>query len=252
MKARFCCKVFALATVLLAVSLPGRLVAQEAANSFEQTLKVTGPVTLDLKTFSEDVWVRRGGDGVVRIRCEVKPQNNDEGLDEVQQTLDSLKSTPPFRQEGNRIVLDTQNGGERFPHLNIRYEFEVPAETALKFSTDSGDVRSEGIRGPIEVETASGDGRFEEVENPVKVHTDSGDVLIEQTGDADVEVKTSSGDVHVSLPATKGFDVTLHTESGDISAGQEARDDVHDVQYKIRGGGKTVDVRTESGDIRIE
>lgn len=247
--------VLALGAVMFATVQTARLRAEETQSSFEQTMKVKGAVILDLKTASEDVQVRRGDDGAVRIRCVVKSEDDNDDSAAVQQAVEYLKSNPPFHQDGNRIVLETE-GTERFQDLSIQYQFEVPRETALKFSTGSGNVWTREIRGPIEVESDSGDGLFEAVDNPVKVQTESGDVKLEQAGAAAIEVKTESGDVHVSLPAEKGFDVTVHTDSGDISAGagsgRGSSDDVHDLQYKVHGGGSTVNVRTVSGAIRID
>lgn len=89
--------------------------------------------------------------------------------------------------------------------------------TALRATTTSGDVRIEG--------RFDGDG-------PYAIETVSGDVAIAAAGPVRVDLRTVTGDISSDVPATTGD-------------GPGRRSVV------VGSGGRTVDVRSTSGDVRV-
>ena len=258
MKARLRWDVPLLTLFAYVVTQPITLAARPSEQkSFERTFKVAGAVELVVKTSSEDLKVRNGDDGQVLVQCILKTQNDNDSDDEdVEKAGQYIESHLPVRQEGNRILIDPLGNREMLHHLNVEYELTVPPNSKLTYETGSGDLMVEGIRGPVDYSSGSGDVQIRSVQDGVRVHTGSGDVSLEDLGKGPIEVSTQSGDVSVRLDSKAGYDLAARTGSGDFSIGPEftleAGDTRSEVRGKVRGGGAPVNLRTGSGDIRVD
>jgi len=246
-----------LAAAILGPAVSLLSVDARAQRPIERSLKVNGQVEIEARTNSEDLSVRVGEEGSVFIRCLVKPQNDsDSDSDLVEKTAQYAESNLPVRQDGNHISIEPLGERQLLRHANLQYELTVPANTKLNFTTGSGDLSVEGIRGPVEFSSSSGDIQVRSVRESVRAHTSSGDVALEDSGNKGIEVQTDSGDVAVRLAAEAGYDLSAHTGSGDFSIGHELTlepgDTKHEVRGKVRGGGAPLNIRTSSGDIRID
>jgi len=245
-----------LAAVLLGPSVGFLGVTAFAQNAIERTLKVNGAVEIEARTLSEDLSVRAGSDGKVLVRCIVKPQNEAEDADELEKAAEYVESHLPVHQEGNQISIAPLGRPELLRHANLLYELTVPARTKLSFGTNSGDLKVEGIRGPIQFTSDSGDMSIRGVPEEVRAQTSSGDVVLEDSGKTGIVVQTQSGDVTVHLLPNAGYQLSAHTASGDFSVTPELAlepgDTKHELQGKLRGGGVPLTIRTASGDISID
>ena len=89
----------------------------------------------------------------------------------------------------------------------------------------------------------------------IKVQTGSGDIDVVQVLKANVEARTGSGDVTLSLPADAAFDLTARTGSGSIETSQpvqaQGTQRRNRLEGTVRGGGDRVNIKTGSGSIRI-
>jgi DUF4097 and DUF4098 domain-containing protein YvlB len=297
---------------------------------FERTLRVTGPVELDVHTGSGSIEVRAGDVSTVRVSGTIRPSPRwfDDGA-ETERKVRYLESHPPIEQHGNIIEIGHLEDYELKHNISISYEIVTPAETRLRTGTGSGNQTVEGIGGPLEASTGSGGIRIVNLGDMVKastgsgniriegakgsvrastgsgyIHatgiagglrasTGSGDVTFEQTAPGDVEVNTgsgrvelrgahgsvraqtasgnisvegegsgswrlgtASGDVTVRLPANEGFTLHARTVSGSIHTEREMTVQGtlsrHELEGKVGEGGFLLDVRTTSGNIRIE
>jgi len=245
------------ALIVVAASV-GAARADGPKRSFERDLKVTGPVEVSLEAASSDLKVVAGADGTVRIRFIVQSSHNGNHVPENFEALfSSVESNPPFKQEGNRIVLGNSADDTAPKGASVDYELTVPATTRLNFESQSGDLWAEGIRGPVSVETQSGDIRLNSVAGAIQIQTTSGDIKLQQTETQGIKIETTSGDVNLQLPEKASFDLSVRTASGDINvsptfAGSARFDDEHAASLKVHGGGVPVEVRTASGDVTIQ
>jgi hypothetical protein len=270
------------------------LVARSDAirGSFERSLKVSGPVDIDVATGSGDIIVRRGEGGTVRIRGKIQA-HDDRGDSNTEKKVRSLEQNPPIQQDGTHIRIGRVEDRESTRNISIDYELEVLVETQVSSTTGSGDVSVEGIRGPVNARSGSGDMKFRAVQSDVNLRTGSGDAKLEEISGGKVEVETGSGDVElrdsrcamhvrtgsgdiraqgelagdwnlhagaggisVRLPPETGFDLDAHTSSGEIHTRLpitvQGSIGQGELRGKVKGGGARLELSTGSGDISID
>ena len=203
--------------------------ASTPQGTFERTLEVNGPVSLDVSTHAGDVTVRAGSSGSVLIRGKIYVGNRwMEGRRE--SDVHSIEQNPPIRQEGNNIHIDYVD----FHNIAVDYEITVPAQTSVRSHSGSGDQVIEGTQGSVEAQTGSGDVKLRNVTGEIHLQTGSGDVRARDIAGA-VHGGTGSGDIEIEEKAPG--DIDLHTGSGGINA--------RGVQGAFHG-------ETGSGDITAE
>jgi hypothetical protein len=92
----------------------------------------------------------------------------------------------------------------------VRLRVQAPERSALRATTASGDLRTRGPLGAVEVKSASGDVELDEVD-ALEAKVASGDVEVDQVvGEARID--SASGDVEIG---EVGGGVTVRTASGD-------------------------------------
>jgi hypothetical protein len=130
--------------------------------------------------------------------------------------------------------------GEYSYCLKVDYEVTVPAGTALRINTISGDIDLSGLGGAITAKTVSGD---------VKLNNLSGSA---------VEATSVSGDVDLSWPTAKGAELSLKSITGEVYADSAVTfSNVKDhsyVGYQLHGtfgsgSGPLVKLESVSGDV---
>jgi len=233
-----------LAIVLLASTFAA---ASTPQGSFEKTFQVSGPVDLEVQTRSGNITVRSGPAGSVAIRGKIFV--GDRWLAGNRHTeVAEIEQHPPLRQEGNSIRIDYVNARD----ISVDYEITVPAETAVRAHTGSGDQTIEGVHGNADLQSGSGDMRLLRLTGEIRVQTGSGDVRAREIA-GPVRGGTGSGNLEVE---EKGAgDIDLHTGSGNIT--------VRGIQGAFRGEAGSGDItaegtqmgaweiRTGSGTIRV-
>lgn len=236
-----------LAITLLVLFTTTIVFASSPAGTFEKTLQVNGPVDLQVDTHSGDITVRTGSSGTVSIRGKIYVGNSwFEGRHD--SDVHAIEQNPPIRQEGNSIHIDYVN----YRNISIDYEITVPAETAVRAHSGSGDQTIEGTKGNVDVQTGSGDVKLRNLTGEIRLQTGSGDIRAHQVSGS-VRGGTGSGDVEVE-EAGPG-DIDLHTGSGGITA--------RGVQGSFHGEAGSGDItaegtqtgnweiRTGSGNVRV-
>ncbi len=223
-----------------------------AEGHFERTLKVTGPVELDVLTGAGSITVRTGEASSVQVKGTIKAWGGSFGSnDEAGKKVRYLESNPPIEQHVNIIKIGHIEDRRLERNVSISYGLVVPVETRLRAATGSGDQAIDGIAGPLDTSTGSGtikasniggevrasagsgnigldrvrgnvrasagsgDIRAAGIAGGLKASTGSGDVTFEQTALGDVEVTTGSGEV--GLKNVQGA-LRAHSASGDITA----------------------------------
>jgi len=136
---------------------------------------------------------------------------------------------------------------------------------SVDVSNVKGDVRAKAIAGVIEVlnpgdrveaETASGSVEIRGAAHDVKAHAASGRISVQGNPGAESywELKTVSGGVYLSVPASANFHLSAEAVTGEI------RTDIpimieeqgkHALRANMGSGGGRVEVHTVSGEIRV-
>lgn len=227
--------------VLTASAAGVNLIAASEQGTFDRTLRVTGPVELNVSTGSGDITVESGGASSVRVHAIIKANNGwFFGSSDAEAKVRHLESNPPIVQEGNYIRVGHIEDPSLRHGVSISYEIEAPAQTQLTAASGSGDVTAAGMHGPVKVSSGSGDVKVSDINDEVSASTGSGDVRAQSVHGA-VHIATGSGGIQAT-GITGAF--YLSTGSGDIrltevETGGGAPDSA---------GGK---VSTGSGSIRV-
>jgi hypothetical protein len=257
---------WAVALVVLATAVS---YASTPQGTFDRTLQVSGPVDLEVLTHSGDVTIRAGSSGSVQIHGKIFVSDR-WLLGTRQGDVQEIEQHPPIRQDGNGIHIDYVNVHD----ISVDYEIEVPAETAIRAQTGSGDLEIEGTRGNVDLHTGSGDVKLANLQGELRLQTGSGDVRahdiagavrggagsgdieIEENGQGDIDLHTGSGNIVV-----RGIQGAFHGEagSGDITA-----EGTQSGSWEIRSGSGNVrvhlqanaafdaDLSTNSGTIDVD
>ena len=263
--------------------------AQEG--SFDRSLSVSGPVTLEVKTDSGGIQIRNGSGFTVRVHAYLKAEHSWFGSGDAADRIRQIERNPPVEQNGNQIRIGFVHARDLLRGISMRFEIETPQDTKVDARADSGGVTVEGVQGPVEAKTDSGGIHVENVKGEVRaaadsggVHlsniggavyarvdsggveasdiagsidaqTDSGSVRLSQTQAAPIRAKADSGGVTVRLASNAGYDVSIETDSGHISIPEmtvHSSFSSHHVEGKIRGGGPSVEIRVSSGSVSVE
>lgn len=118
---------------------------------------------------------------------------------------------------GVRPTVSYHRGGYSYC-AKIDYDVTLPAGTALRLSTISGDLDLSDLGGAITAKTISGDVQLSALTGPVVVRSVSGDIKINNLSGSEIEAKTVSGDVDLSWPPAQAAELSLHTVTGEVYA----------------------------------
>jgi len=285
-KTRLHSRILVLAAALGAIIGPacGSYARDSAVSgSFQRSLKITGPVTLDVSTGSGDIVVRAGDSSTVEIhgRIQVR-EDRQEDMADAERRVRHLEQHPPIDQDGNRIIIGRMEDRESTRNISIDYEITAPAQTQLTSQSGSGDMTVEGIRGPVEVHTGSGDMKFASISGSVEARSGSGDGNFEhvsgervniESGSGDMQLhdvrsalhirtgsgnitaegepagdwtlRAGSGEIHLRFPSQTGFDLVAHTNSGEVRTSLPITSEGNLDHRELRG-------KIRGGGVRVE
>lgn len=257
---------------------------------FDRSLTVTGRVKLEVETDSGTVRVSPGETGAVRIRGIVRAGKSLFGLGDPESRLQEIEENPPIEQRGNEIRVGHVSGGWLTGGLKLLLDITVPQDTSVRAKGDSGGIRIEGVQGTVICVTDSGyievvgvgadvraeadSGRIEirqvtgevhaevdsgdilalEITGPIEAKADSGEIRLSQTIPARVRAKADSGRIKLKLAPGAGYTLRARSDSGHIQVPEMSRttSSDHELYGDVRGGGPSVDLEVDSGDIDVE
>jgi len=227
-----------LAAATLVGAFAGGCKARGAASgSFDRTLMVSGPLRLEMTNGSGDSRVTAGPTGQVQIHGDihVKAWSTESG----RRRATEIEENPPISQEGNLIRV----GGvsKRTGDVSIDYTIVVPADTALRGITGSGDMEVNGIKGPVNFLAGSGNISASGIGSDVQAMAGSGDL---QLSDVQGHVQVTAGSGNITLNEVRG-ESRLQTGSGDLKIVQAG-----DAVVANTGSGK-ITVTGASADLRL-
>ncbi len=214
---------------------------------FSRTLKVDGPVRLEVNTSSGRIVVRSGSPGQVRISGEVRA-GGFWGAGASRRAAE-VASNPPIDQSGNLIRLGGDRGGVRWGLVSINYTVETPAETEVDARTGSGDVQITGVREPVGITVGSGVARADDLGDNLSISIGSGRIEASRI-QGSVSFRSGSGGVAFRDIA---LDVRGTSGSGSVEVERaQGRVSVETGSGPIRVSGAMEDLRASTGSGKIE
>jgi len=236
---------------LIALQAPPALASPEG--SFLRTLRVSGPVNLEITTGSGNIEVRTGTSNQVQVTGRISANWSLFGASgDVEERIKRIEANPPIQQSGNDIRIGHIDDPDLRRDISISYEVIVPVETRLLAHTGSGGQQVEGVQGPVEVGAGSGGIRVSDIGNTVRAETGSGSITVDHIK-GNVHAKAGSGSIHATDVAG-GFEGD--TGSGQITLEQTSpgavRVDTGSGSVELRGLRGSLEAKTGSGSIRAE
>ena len=238
------------ATAFLAVTaVPGLAAAQRIP--FERTIQVSDPATLDVATLRGKIEITAGvpgrvvieGTATVRVGYNV-PAN---ALDLARR----VAAAPPIEHTGNAIRLRVPADDATRRAVTVSYRVQVPPDTAVETTSESGETTVEGITRSVQVRTQSAAIALRRLSGSTTASTGSGAMVADtQSGDLTVTTGSSSfrgtgigGSLHVRTQSGEVDAVFTGAGNADVETGSSA--------IRLRGlrGGLTA--KTQSGKVTI-
>ena len=182
-----------LAVLLLIASLFTLPLSAAEQGTFDRTLKVTGPVDLDISTGSGSITVSRGSDAQVVVHATIRASDGWFSGDPAER-IKAIQKNPPIDQSGNVIHIGHSNDSELLRNVSISYDVQVPAATNLRARSGSGHIRISGVNGPVEATTGSGGIDASQVASDVRLQSGSGGINLESVS-GQVRAHTGSGGI---------------------------------------------------------
>ncbi len=248
-------KMHRIGLAICGIALMTQLVATASASAeggFQRTLKVNGPVDLEVETGSGNIDIRTGSSDKLQITAHIRANNWFSGSNDAAEKIKRIEANPPVQQSGNDIRIGHLDDPWLKRNISISYELVVPADTRVRSRTGSGNQNAAGLRGTIDLQTGSGNVVFSNIGNTVRAESGSGNIQADHVN-GNVRAKSGSGDIRISdlsggLEAESGSgNITMAQASAGSVRAQTGSGDVD-----LRGVKGSLEATTGSGTLRAE
>lgn len=204
--------------------LKGRVSAED-----QQTLELPaqGLTAVSLSQPRSDISVKGTEGDRVTVNADLEVWADDQA--EAGERLKSLKLTSDIEDGVLKIKLDGPPWTKK-RWTRADFEISLPRGLKLELATANGDMEVAGMTGGMVLNTASGDLNIRDCSGQIEVSSASGDIEAADCHEADIRIKTASGDVSVRARGR----LVCSTVSGDIQA--------------ELAGAPELEIRTVSGD----
>lgn len=139
-------------------------------------------------------------------------------------------------------------------NLSVDYEIEAPPETMIFAVSGAGDITVIGVGARLNLRSGSGDIHVSEIRGELHAQSSTGDITIGGIPTGDWVIDSGSGSIEL-WAATAPLNVEASTGSGRILSDQnlpvQQLEDKRRVSAKLNGGGPTIRITTDTGDVRI-
>lgn len=220
-----------------------------AEGHFERTLRVNGPVNLQIETGSGSIRVRTGSSNEVRVTGQIRAGS---WLGSGEDKVRKLEGNPPIQQSGNDIRIGHIDDPELRHDISISYEVVTPANTQLHSSAGSGNQEISGVAGEVEANTGSGSIRASDLGSGLRAKSGSGSIEIDGVKGS-VYARAGSGSIRATSVAG-GFDG--QTGSGHLELEQSSpgsvRAETGSGGLELRNVHGSLQANAGSGSIKAE
>jgi DUF4097 and DUF4098 domain-containing protein YvlB len=236
----------------------------ERAEDFRWSGHVARGKTVEIKGVNGDVEATAGGDAVevtaVRTarrsdpsKVEIKVIEHPEGV-----TICALYPTPASSDRPNECAPG--RGGRmstRDDDTSVRFTVKVPAGVRFAGRTVNGDVGATGLTADAEARSVNGSVKLE-AGGAADAETVNGGVHVRMgrtDWDGTLKLRTVNGGITVELPADASTEVSAKTVNGGIDTDfpltVTGRISNRQLRGTLGGGGRTLDLETVNGGIRL-
>jgi DUF4097 and DUF4098 domain-containing protein YvlB len=252
-----------MATAALA-ALCGTAVSAQQENPFRWSGTLGQGQTLEVRGISGDIHAELASGNTAEVVAEKHGRSSDFDRVEVRMVKDKDGVTicAVYRPDENPEGCDMRGShrGEDNIRVSVDYTVKLPAGVDLVGNTVSGDVVARDVRSDVKGSTVSGDVTISTT-GKASGSTVSGDIDVQMASLdwTDLSFNSVSGDITLRLPGKLAAAVDFESVSGDFDSDFDVTLTHRDhrwvgshVQGTIGGGGgRTLKVRTVSGDVRI-
>ena len=219
--------IFLVALAVAVMAAPA--LAASYQGQFDRTYTVSGAGSLEVLTRSGDVTVHAGPAGKISVTGKIHVEDRwfTGGRKDA---VAELEKNPPVRQDGSSVRVDYVP----YHEISIDYEITVPADTAVRLDTGSGNETADGLKAGLHAHSGSGDVRLDNVAGEVHVETGSGNITGRGLAGS-LDAHTGSGNIHVEESGTG--DVRADAGSGNV---------------EVRGVNGGTRAETGSGNVKLE
>jgi len=237
-----------LSTWLVMAQTGNRLEVRERPVVGSQNLKLTYMIDVPYRTEAHTS-VRRGKQTITGI---MGPVSAETGVGDIEVSYISLE-VDAHAHTGN---LTFEVVGGRIEARSVQGAIACQrAPQGIKAETEDGDISLAVVGASIAI-VKSGNGRIDVggARGSLVVSTTAGGIHVKAVLREDWRLSSKSGTVRVELPPGSSFDLDAVSDFGDVVI---ARDDLDKptgdrrLKQKVKGGGKKIEVRTETGRIAV-
>jgi putative adhesin len=140
----------------------------------------------------------------------------------------------------------------------VSYRIYAPRAMNLDVQAMNGGIGIEGIRGRVSLRTENGPIAISDAAGDVEGRTTNGPVSVALTGShwsgKGLDVETTNGPVHLSIPSNYSAELITGTENGPVAGayvGTSAGHRSHHVSRVIGSGGAPIRVVTTNGPVMV-
>jgi len=254
--------------LVLAPALP--LAAQGSQPDFRWEKAIPAGQLVRVHNLNGDVTVAPSASGKVEVTGvrRGRARNPEDVTVQVMEYADGLVICAMFRNadmECDERGMRVHSSGRRDrwnddrDDLQIDITVRLPKGHEVSAGSVSGDVAVAGAEGDVRASSVSGSVRLETPKaSRVRASSVSGNVDVrirELTGTGTLSFTSVSGNVAVELPKNVDADVTMRTVSGSLESDfplvLNGRVNRRSLEARIGKGGRELEVRTVSGDVRL-
>jgi hypothetical protein len=216
--------------------------------TFERNFKVKGPVQISVGTSLGSIHINVSESNRIHIVGHVKSDWGGNVEDRVQKVADN----PPIAMSQNILQI----GGPQDPmkNLSIDYDIEAPADAIVFALSGAGDITVIGVGVRLNLRSGSGDIHASDIKGELHAHSSTGDITAGGIPTANWVIDSGSGSIEF-WPANAPLNLEASTGSGRILSDRnfpvQQTDDKRLISAKLNGGGPTVHIQTDSGDVRL-
>ena len=158
----------------------------------------------------------------------------------------------------DRVTAEGPRNLGRREGWHVSYRLDVPTQTPLSLRTTNGGIAIDNVNSRVEFRTVNGGVKLSRMGGEVEGRTTNGGVNVDLEGTTwqgtGLDVQTSNGGVHLSIPAQYAAHLETGTTNGSLKIdfpvmvqGQIGRS----LSTDIGGGGPTLRVTTSNGGVKI-
>lgn len=202
-----------------------------------QTVKVSGPVTLDALSSMGNVTVRTGPAGEISFEAHKTAY----GLTQAEAEAELKKITISAVENNGRFVIraEREKGASSTTPWSVDFIVTVPQDTPVTAVSNNGNVSLTGTTGEANLDSNFGDVSADDITGAVTAHSDNGDVHLNDIQAGDKNVSATSRFGKISLEKVTCQELESQSDNGDV------------VMKDVEAGGKVM-MDSNFGSLRWE